>query len=671
LELRSSGSPPLFFRPTLVGRNHFSGRFRSAKPIDQILLHLSGSGDLDRPIRLEISRIPRLLGAAHLTRRALQVLRDEPGTLIGRATQYLSRLRHGGSVLTTGGSPVASPPDAYSRWIELFDEHPLRDQSRHAARLERLSARPLMSILLPVHAQGQNIDLVIGDLERQLYPEWELVIGADEELISARPSRASRDRRGNDRIKIVRARSADRTALLNTALQAASGEFAIPLPVGARLRPHALLELALAADLHPTAGLFYADEDRLDGEGRRQAPRFKPAWSPDLLASHDYLGHPTLFRTHSLKEIGGWRPGVDGAEDHDLKLRYTQSLEPREIIHIAKVLLHREESGTPDGAAGEPSGGMEARLRVISEHLARQSIRADAIADPRSPHPRIVYAPEDPPLVSLLIPTRDNARLLDACVSSIIQRTRYPSFEIIVIDHESQSPETLRLFASWAGEPRIRIMRYEGPFNYSDINNRAAGIARGSILGLINNDIEVISGDWLDEMVGYAVRPQIGCVGAKLYYSNDTVQHAGIVLGLGGGAGHGHKFAPRHDRGYLDQLASVRNISAVTAACLLVRTEVFWEVGGLDAHAFAVAFNDVDFCLKIAAAGYTNVWTPFAELYHHESVSRGLDVTPAKAKRFAGEVRALRERWGRWLLSDPYYSPHLSVEAEDYGLRLR
>lgn len=671
LEVRSRHSAPLFFQPTLVGRNHFSGRFRSAQPIDQILLHLSGSGALDRPIHLQISPAPRWPGVVHLARRALQVLWNEPVTLVGRAIQYLSLLRHGGSVLASGRGPAVSPPDAYRRWIELFDEHPLRDQSRHAARLNRLSARPLISILLPARLEEPSLALLIEDLERQIYPAWELVVGGGGELVGAHHSRTGREPPGNGRIRFVEAQSGDRAALLNATLQAASGEFVIPLPAGAHLRPHALLELALAADLHPTAHLFYADEDSIDGEGQRQAPKFKPAWSPDLLASHDYMGHPAWFRTRSLKEIGGWRPGLDGAEDHDLKLRFTHSVKPQEIVHIAKVLLHQGESGKSGATANEASGGMQAQLRVISDHLERQRIQAEVVADPRSPHPRIVHAAEDPPLVSLLIPTRDNARLLDACVTSIIQRTRYPRFEIIVIDHESQSPETLRLFESWARDHRIRIMRYEGPFNYSDINNRAARIARGSILGLVNNDIEVMSEDWLNEMVGYAVRPHVGCVGAKLYYGNDTIQHAGIVLGLGGGAGHGHKLAPRHDRGYLDQLASVRNVSAVTAACLLVRTKVFWEVGGLDAHAFAVAFNDVDFCLKVAAAGYSNVWTPFAELYHHESVSRGLDVTPAKAQRFAKEVRSLRERWGRWLLSDPYYSPHLSAESEDYGLRLR
>ncbi|MFC4172953.1 glycosyltransferase family 2 protein [Microvirga sp. GCM10011540] len=671
IELRLKDAPSLFLEPRLVGRNHFSGRFRAGETVEEILLHLSGSGDLERPLSLRIDPAPRLARVLALARRAVQILREEPRTLAGRGVQYLSRLRHGGGVLAAIDSATPSPPsapDAFARWIELFDEHPRRDQGRHAARLERLPARPRISVLLPVRGPAERLVPVIRDLDEQIYPEWELLIGSGLEQAKDLAGRLPRETGNAGRIRFVETGGDDRAGILNALLQAASGEFVIPLPDGGRLRPHALLECALAAQRHPAARLIYADEDRLDPSGQRTSPRFKPAWSPDLLASHDYIGGPAWFRTSSLVALGGWRAGLDGAEDHDLKLRYTRAVRPGEIIHLAKVLLHQEET---DAMAAPPPPHREARLRAVREHLAREGGQARAVEDPRSPYPRISYVPKDPPLVSLLIPTRDNAPLLSTCVTSILQRTQYQNFEIIVVNHESKEPDTFRLFESWAGDPRIRIMTYEGPFNYSDINNRAAEIARGSILGLINNDIEVISGDWLGEMVGYAVQPRIGCVGAKLFYGNDTIQHAGIVLGLGGGAGHGHKFAARAERGYLDQLATARDVSAVTAACLLVRTEVFREVGGLDPETFAVAFNDVDFCLKVMAAGYTNVWTPFAELYHHESVSRGHDVTPAKARRFAREVRALQERWGPWLLSDPYYSPHLSTESEDYRIRTR
>jgi GT2 family glycosyltransferase len=268
------------------------------------------------------------------------------------------------------------------------------------------------------------------------------------------------------------------------------------------------------------------------------------------------------------------------------------------------------------------------------------------------------------------MPTKDKAVLLRRAVETLVKVTRYQLFELIVMDNGSTEGETLDLFRSWAGEPRIRVVASPGAFNFSALNNEGARLARGEILVLLNNDVEVIDPGWLDEMVGLASRSEIGCVGAKLYYPDGTIQHAGVVTGPGGGAGHGHKHASREAKGYLDRLVTVTNVSAVTGACLAVGSDVYRAVGGLDECNFAVAFNDIDLCLKVAAGGYRNVWTPFAEMIHHESVSRGKDLTSEGARRFAREVTALQQRWSVRLFGDPYYSPHLTMDGEDYGIRV-
>ncbi len=273
--------------------------------------------------------------------------------------------------------------------------------------------------------------------------------------------------------------------------------------------------------------------------------------------------------------------------------------------------------------------------------------------------------------MSLIILTRDRSDMLQTCVDSIISKTRYAPYEIVIVDNDSREPETHALFEKLRRENAVRVLSRPGPFNFSALNNAAAREVHGSILGLLNNDIEVKDGEWLTELVSLSARDEIGCVGCKLLYPDGRIQHAGVYLGLGGIAGHGFRFAAKDDPGYLRRMLMVHDVSAVTAACLFVRKAVFEQVGGLDEKDLGVAYNDVDFCLKVRAAGYLNLWTPFAELIHYESASRGRDFTPAKARRYRTEVNALRRRWGQQLFSDPYYSPHLTNDREDFSLRTR
>jgi GT2 family glycosyltransferase len=305
----------------------------------------------------------------------------------------------------------------------------------------------------------------------------------------------------------------------------------------------------------------------------------------------------------------------------------------------------------------------------LAEHAARMKYDATVLPAAGGHYHRLKRkVPSEAPLVSLIIPTRDKADVLKMCVDSILAKTDYPRYEVLIVDNNSVEDATAEYFASLGAHGNVRVLRHTKPFNFSAINNFAVRAANGEVVGLINNDIEVINGDWLTEMASHALRPEVGCVGAKLYYPNETVQHAGVILGVGGVAGHSHKYYRRAAGGYFGRLMLVQNISAVTAACMVIRKEVYLAAGGLDEENLSVAFNDVDFCLRVRKLGYLNVWTPFAELYHHESVSRGSDAVPGAVERFQKEIIYMQERWKEDLRRDPYYSVNLTLDREDFSL---
>ena len=371
-----------------------------------------------------------------------------------------------------------------------------------------------------------------------------------------------------------------------------------------------------------------------------------------------------------MRQAGGFRVGYEGSQDWDLALRVV-SLMPdhKKIRHIPKILYHwRAIPGSTALLSSEKNYPVKAAKKALTDHFVRLKQTVELIPVPGD-HWRVKYPlPAKPPLVSLLIPTRNGLKFLKRCVDSILDKTTYPNYEILIIDNGSDDPATLAYFKAVAAKKSVRVIPYDAPFNYSAINNFAAKQAKGTVLGLLNNDLEVIHADWLDEMVAQSLRPAIGCVGAMLYYPNDTVQHAGVIIGLGGVAGHAFRDFNRGTEGVFNRARLVQNYGAVTAACLLIRKEIFDQVGGLDEKPLAVAFNDVDFCLKVRAAGYLNLWTPFAELYHHESASRGVEDTPEKHERFRGEVETMMKRWEKELKHDPAYNPNLTLELTDFTL---
>ena len=627
----------LWLRLPVLARNHFLAHFRLEGALEQLTLIVTGSGRLTAPTLARFERVGWRGQFAAAARRGVDIFRRDGFGVFASGLNYLWRLTRPGSIAISRGSAAAAGERPYDTWIRIFDEAPERDRPRHEERLASLSRRPLISILADLHsADPLGLDRLARSVTEQFYPPWELVLATPPHLQGEIGAALTSRGMNSNKLRIV-ASTSDAAEILNALLAVSEGEYVVPLTTGALLRPHALLDLALTAERIPSAELIYTDEDRIDAASRRADWRFKPAWSPNLLNARDYIGQLTLLRREMVRALGGWRGQTGGAHHHDLLLRLTEQAAPRAIVHLAKILVH----GATD---------------VDVARHDRAATRPAAAA----PEPR----------VSVIIPTRDNASVLETCIRSIRSRTRYENYEILIIDNGSVEEKTTRLFADLSSDPSIRILPMPGLFNFSKLNNAAARDATGEIFGLVNNDIEVTREDWLDEMVALAMRPEAGCVGAKLLYPNGRIQHAGVVIGLGGVAGHGHRFATSDAPGYLDRLRSVQNVSAVTAACLLIRKRVFDQVGGLD-ESLTVAFNDVDFCLRVRAAGYLNLWTPFAELIHHESVSRGRDLTPTKARRFAGEYATMQRRWGADLLNDPYYSPHLTYDREDFSLRLR
>jgi GT2 family glycosyltransferase len=369
-----------------------------------------------------------------------------------------------------------------------------------------------------------------------------------------------------------------------------------------------------------------------------------------------------------LQQIGGFRSGLEGAQEYDLVLRALEHISPHQVVHIPRVLYHRRAiTGSTVQSVGEKNYASKARRKAVTEHLQRRGVAAQVLPAPEAPDfNRVRYAsPEPLPLVSIIIPTRDRADLLSVCLNSIIERSSYPNYEIIIIDNGSVEPDTKQLFERLPKD-RCRIVCDDSPFNFSALNNLGVRVARGEMLCLMNNDIEILTTDWLEEMVSWALRPDVGCVGARLWYPDGRLQHGGVILGIGGAVGHSLGYLMRGAGGYFHRAVLHQELSAVTAACLLVRRTVFEHVNGLNED-LALTFNDIDFCLRVREAGYHNVWTPYAEMNHHESASRGYDDTLEKQARFNSELQFMQERWGGLFMNDPAYSPNLTLEREDFS----
>ncbi len=588
-------------------------------------------------------------------------------------TAIEDRVSYENVLLKHYGALFVAPMEShrYKDWIETVESSNL-PASPEVEKVNESADKPLISVIVPTcETDPELLQQTIDSVRSQLYDNWELCISDDASRQAATLEVIKRNAKEDPRVRFVF--QSDRVGIsenTNAALELATGDYCAFLDHDDLLAPHALHEVASVAVTRPEVKLIYSDEDKINESGDRTEPHFKPDWNPDLLLAQNYICHLTAIRRDVLALSGWCRSGYDGAQDHDLLLRVTRTLEHHEVHHISQILYHwrmtAESTASNASAKGYTS---DSGVRAVADFLGTNGERAEVVAGKYPNTYRILRElPKDAPLVSIIIPTRDRVDILSQCIDSVRNLTNYPNYEIIVVDNRSEEQETLDYLKGVELLSGVRVVRYNGDFNYSAINNFAVGEARGSVLTLMNNDIEVISPDWLTEMVTHAIRPSIGCVGAKLLYKNNMVQHAGVILGIGGVAGHAHKYFDAESAGYFSRLHLTQNMSAVTAACLTVERRIYESVGGLNETDLKVAFNDVDFCLAVRALGYRNLWTPYAVLYHHESLSRGQEDTSEKQRRFTSEARFMQKKWGKSLMSDPAYNRNLTRSREDFSL---
>ncbi|WP_158144387.1 glycosyltransferase family 2 protein [Vibrio metschnikovii] len=435
------------------------------------------------------------------------------------------------------------------------------------------------------------------------------------------------------------------------------------LQLGDTWSSHALARIAEQATHHCQAQLIYSDHDEFNAIQTRQNPAFKPDWNPDLLKSHNYIGRAVFFNGQQLNHTWLNQP----QHLRCLKAGFSGPNPAENGIHLPEILFHQAYSANKVPSMTERQQ-VQQGLKQLTAHHAHRIVRVVFDKKHQVYHP-IYRVPTPHPLVSIIIPTRNGLAITRQCVESILRLTSYPHYQIIIVNNQSDCPQTLAWFSEISQHPTIQVLDFDADFNYSAINNFAVQHSQGELVCLLNNDTEIIHSSWLTEMVRQASRPEIGCVGATLLFFDNTVQHAGIILGIWGLAGHAHKHYSIHSSGYQKRLVCTQNYSAVTAACLMVKRSIYQQIGGLDEQ-LTVAFNDVDFCLKVQQAGYHNLWTPRAMLYHYESKSRGKDDTPAKQAREQQEIALMRQRWQSLIQHDPHYSRHLTRHREDFTLRL-
>jgi GT2 family glycosyltransferase len=559
----------------------------------------------------------------------------------------------------------------YATWTKRYDGLSSADRRAIKEHVGRFPKKPLISIVTPVYnPSAAHLREAIESVRDQLYPHWELCLVDDASSAKHVRPLLARYARKDARIKVrFREKNGGIGAASNDALGLTKGEFVALLDDDDVLASAALYFVALEINRHPEARLFYSDEDKLDIMGRRGNAHFKPDWNPTLFLAQNFFSHLGVFRSELIKEVG-FRVGFEGSQDYDLVLRCVEKVTPEQIRHIPRILYHwrMSEKSAALNFNAKPHA-RAAAIKAIEEHLARRQIAAEVTNSGDEDFRRIRYAlPNDKPWVSIIIATRDLVELLQPCVESFLDRTTYPNFELLLIDNHSQDRAALSFLETMERDPRVRVLRREEAFNFGRLNNFAVSQVKSDFVALLNNDLTVINPDWLEEMVGQALQPKVGAVGARLIYPDDRIQHAGVILGGGGVAAHAHKGLPRLNHGYFSRAILVQDLSAVTAACMLVRREAYLAVGGFDEEHLKVAFNDVDFCLRLRERGYRIVYTPYAEFYHHESASRGLEDTVRKHARFEAEIDYMHQRWGETLERDPAYNPNLSLVSADFTL---
>lgn len=571
--------------------------------------------------------------------------------------------RHSAQAERTGGD--------YKFWIKHFDLITQSDIEIMKKRTAAFKLQPVISVVMPVYNTPILIlTAAIDSVISQTYDNWQLCI-ADDASTDPKIRQTLQDYAQRDsRIKIIyREANGHISRATNSALELATGDWVTFLDHDDQLAPHALYCVADEINKHPGTELIYSDEDKIDIDGTRQTPYFKTDWNYDLFLSQNMVIHLAVYRLAGVRKIGGLREGYEGAQDYDLTLRYIETISTDDIRHLPFILYHwRIHEKSTALSAGAKDYASSTATAAITDHFKRISVDAEVVESPLlAQRQRVIYALNNQNChTTIIIPTRNALGFLKRALDSVFSRTVFPHYDVIVINNGSDDPGTLQYLADLPNRSpvKVRVLHDDRPFNYSALNNAAVREASGKYITLLNNDVEILSADWLRELVSNAQRANIGCVGARLFYPDMTLQHAGVVLGVGGVAGHIHKHLRKDDPGYFGRAALQTNCSAVTAACLTVSKDIYIEAGGLDER-LKVAFNDIDFCLRVQRLGYQNVWSPYVELIHFESKSRGTNDTPEKQALFQLECNFMHERWGNTLMRDPFYSYNLTLGKED------
>lgn len=560
---------------------------------------------------------------------------------------------------------------SYSQWVDLYDELSDEQIRQIGDEISKFNQFPLFSVIMPTY----NTDSIflrkaIGSVINQIYTNWELCI-ADDCSSNENVRRIILEySEKNPKIKyIFREKNGHISEASNTALKLASGEFVALLDHDDTLAIDALYQMAKVLQKKPELHLVYSDEDKINEKDERFDPYFKPDWNPDLFLSQNFISHLAIYRRTIVERIGGFRKGYEGSQDWDLAMRFIKEIPENHIFHMPHVLYHwRAISGSTAKSLDQKNYIKESQRKVLQSYFETIGINPIYKLNQVNYWDVHYLIPEPIPKVSIIIPTKNNKELLEHCVNSIISRTKYENYELIIVDNQSDDVSALEYIKTIKENDVVKILKYDSPFNYSAINNFAVNKAEGEVLLFLNNDTEVINDDWLTEMVSLAIRPETGAVGAKMFYPDGAIQHAGVILGVGGVANHAYLNAPGDTVGQMGRAQITQNLSAVTGACLAVERRKFLEVGGFNEIDLKIAFNDIDFCLKLLKAEYKNVWTPHARLYHHESASRGKEDIPEKQARFDSEVKYMLRNWRELLENDPAYNLNLTLDRPDFSL---
>lgn len=557
----------------------------------------------------------------------------------------------------------------YGDWLR---KHTPSEEELQAQSRKRFEYRPRFSIVVPLYKTPEiYLKALVESVKKQSYENWKLYLSDGSGENSPMERILSELEKSDPRIKVLRNnRQLKISENTNAAMKAADGDYIVFADHDDLLTRDALYECVVALNNDPEIDFIYSDEDKVSSNGRKFfTPHFKPDFNIDLLRSMNYFCHLCVVKKSLIDKVGMLNPEFDGAQDYDFVLRCVEQTE--HIYHIPKILYHwRADDNSTSGNPESKRYAFEAGKRAIEEHCARLGYNVEVSHGRYLGLYRVKYLWKEQPLISIIIPNKDHIDDLDKCIQSIEKKSSYKNYEYIIIENNSTEEETFQYYKDLEKKvPKAKVVYYKGDFNYSKINNFGVQYARGDYYLLLNNDTEIINPDCLYEMLSYCMRDDVGIVGARLYYPDNTIQHAGVVVGFGGVAGHAFVGFPKDHNGYCNRIICAQDYSAVTAACMMVKKSVYEAVNGLTPE-FKVAFNDIDFCLKVRSLGYLVVYNPNAELYHYESKSRGYEDTPEKVARFQQEISTFIERWPDILQKgDPYYNVNLTLDRQDFSLR--